>query len=91
METDDPSQWAGRSAIASAYVLQNLALRELSGTEVALVLLLQVPLGPLAVFVGIGVAPGPYTVAGGALLLGVLALHEVAGMRAEVSTRPSLL
>jgi len=77
--------------VAVAYVLQNLALRLITGTELALILLLQVALGPLFVYLVVGVAPAFWTVLGGSLLLAVLALNELAGMRAEraaVATPP---
>lgn len=75
--------------LAGAFVLQNLALREISGTEVALVLLLQVGLGPLYVYLGIGEVPSLWTMIGGTLLLVVLAAHELAGLLARIAAASS--
>ena len=76
-------------ALASAMVLQNLALRSISGTEVALVLLLQVALGPLYVYLGLGEAPTPWTMVGGSILLIVLVAHELASLRQSAAPRSS--
>lgn len=73
-------------AIATAVVLQNLALRKISGTSVALVVLLQVGLAPLFVYLGIGIAPDVWTIVGGTLLLSVLAGHELAAKLADESS-----
>ena len=54
----------------------------MTGTEVALVLLLQVPLSPLLVYLGVGEAPTVWVIIGGGLLLLVLLSHEVLGMMA---------
>ena len=67
--------------LASAVVLQNLALRDITSTHVALTLLLQVVLSPLCVFVVLGIRPSGWTIVGGAFLLLVLALHEAFGMQ----------
>jgi drug/metabolite transporter (DMT)-like permease len=65
------------SCIGIFYICLTLALRSLSGTEVALVLLLQIVLAPTLVFLGTGEAPSMWTVAGGILLIMVLAAHEL--------------
>jgi len=61
-----------------------VAARHLSATEVALLALLEVLLGPLWAWIGAGEAPTPTTLAGGALVLGALVLNEVVGTRARV-------
>ena len=60
--------------------LSALGLASVS-VQVALLLLLEVLLGPLWVWLRFGDVPTPWTVAGGALLLAVLAAHECAGRR----------
>ena len=64
-----------------------VAARHLSATEVALLALLEVLLGPLWAWIGAGEAPAPTTLAGGALVLGALVLNELAGTRARVVAR----
>ena len=64
-----------------------VAARHLSATEVALLALLEVLLGPLWSWIGAGEAPAPTTLAGGALVLGALVLNELAGSRARVVAR----
>ena len=44
-------------------------------------MLLQVLIAPLLVYFGVGDKPSSWTVGGGALLLIVLAAHELIGMR----------
>lgn len=57
-----------------------LAPKTLSGAEVSLISLLEVVFGPIIVFLVLGDVPGPWTLAGGGLLLATLALHEISGM-----------
>lgn len=64
-----------------------VAARHLSATEVALLALLEVLLGPLWSWIGAGEAPATTTLAGGALVLGALVLNELAGSRARVVAR----
>jgi hypothetical protein len=52
----------------------------LSGAEVSLITLLETILGPFFIFLWFGETPGPWTLAGGALLFATLVLHEAAGM-----------
>ena len=61
-----------------------VAARHLSATEVALLALLEVLLGPLWAWIGAGEAPTPTTLAGGALVLGALVLNELVGTRARI-------
>jgi len=58
------------------FVALTIAPRLITGAEVAVVLLLEVILGPLWVFVAYGDVPSRWTLIGGSLLLAVLALHE---------------
>ena len=67
------------ACVACLYVAMSLAPRHLSGGEVALVMLLEDGLGPLWVYLRFGTVPSPWTVAGGALLLATIVVHECRG------------
>ena len=54
-----------------------IAPRLITGAELALVLLLEVILGPLWVFWAYGETPSKWTLMGGPALVLVLALHEI--------------
>ncbi len=58
-----------------------IAARHLSATELALLALLEVLLGPLWAWLGAGEVPAGTTVLGGALVLGALVLNELAAAR----------
>ena len=58
-----------------------------STCQVALVLLLEDVLGPLWVYVRFGDVPSTWVVAGGVLLLGTLAWHELAARRHDTGRR----
>jgi len=64
-----------------------IAARHLSATELALLALLEVLLGPLWAWLGAGEVPAGTTVFGGALVLGALVLNEVAAARDRGLTR----
>jgi drug/metabolite transporter (DMT)-like permease len=68
-----------------------IAARRLTATEVALLALLEVLLGPLWAWLGAGEEPAATTLFGGALVLSALVLNEVAGTRARVlaTSRPA--
>jgi len=66
--------------VAILLVCLNIAPRTLSGAEVSLITLLETPLGPFCVFLWFGETPGPWTLAGGALLFITLVIHEAAGL-----------
>jgi drug/metabolite transporter (DMT)-like permease len=61
-----------------------IAARRLNATEIALLALLEVLLGPLWAWIGAGEEPAATTLIGGALVLGALVLNEVAGTRARL-------
>jgi drug/metabolite transporter (DMT)-like permease len=63
-----------------------VAARHLSATEVALLALLEVVLGPLWAWIGAGEVPATSTLLGGALVLGALVLNEVAAARQRNAT-----
>jgi drug/metabolite transporter (DMT)-like permease len=58
-----------------------LAARHLAATEVALLALLEVVLGPLWAWLGAGEVPAATTLAGGAVVIGALVFNELAGWR----------
>ena len=58
-----------------------MAARHLSATELSLLALLEVLLGPLWAWLGAGEVPSGTTVFGGALVLGALVLNELAAAR----------
>ena len=58
-----------------------IAARHLSATEVALLALLEVVLGPLLAWAGAGEAVMRYTLIGGALVIGALLLNELVAQR----------
>ena len=64
-----------------------IAARHLSATELALLALLEVLLGPLWAWLGAGEVPAGTTVFGGALVLGALVLNELAAARNRGLTR----
>jgi drug/metabolite transporter (DMT)-like permease len=66
--------------VAILLICLNIAPRTLSGAEVSLITLLETILGPFFIFLWFGETPGPWTLAGGALLFATLVLHEAAGM-----------
>jgi len=68
--------------VAIFYVGFTLAPRYITGAEVALILLMETVCGPLWVFLRFGDVPSAWTIAGGAVLVVALAIHEVFGMAA---------
>ena len=66
-------------SISAAYALA--APKHARGAEISMVLLLEVVLGPIWMFLGYGDRPAVFTLVGGALLLLVLFLHELAALR----------
>jgi len=58
-----------------------LASRALLAPEIALIGLLEVVLGPLWAWLGVGEVPARATLAGGAIVLGALVLNELATFR----------
>jgi drug/metabolite transporter (DMT)-like permease len=67
-----------------------IAARSLSATELALLALLEVLLGPLWAWLGAGEVPAGTTVFGGTLVLGALLLNELAAARSRGATRVRL-
>ncbi|HEX5639397.1 MAG TPA: DMT family transporter [Burkholderiaceae bacterium] len=55
-----------------------IAARHLAATEVALLALLEVVLGPLWAWLGAGEVPAPTTLSGGLLVIGALLINELA-------------
>ena len=69
--------------VACFYVGFTLAPRYITGAEVALILLMETICGPAWVFLRFGDVPSIWTVAGGAVLVSALAVHEIIGMAAS--------
>lgn len=63
-----------------------VAARHLAATEVALLALLEVVLGPLWAWLGAGEVPAPTTLSGGALVLSALLINELAGRRSATAS-----
>jgi len=73
-------------------ILLVYATKTLQPTEIALLSLLEVLLGPLWVWIGIGEAPSQYTLAGGSIILLCLLFHELIPMlQAKYVSGKSLL
>lgn len=83
-----PLALADAASLTAAYVALAIAPTLLTGTEVAIVLLIQVPLSPLLVYLVLHEAPTPWTIGGGAILLATLAVHELVGARGRGQTKP---
>ncbi len=68
--------------------LMVMAARSLSATEISLLALLEVVLGPLWAWLGAGETPAAVTLAGGAVVLGALVFNELAPRqrRAAIAT-----
>jgi drug/metabolite transporter (DMT)-like permease len=60
-----------------------VAARHLAATEVALLALLEVVLGPLWAWLGAGEVPASTTIGGGALVLAALLINELAARRLQ--------
>ena len=67
-----------------------IAARHLSATEVALLALLEVVIGPLWAWLGAGEAPASSALFGGALVLSALMLNELVAARRASSARLTL-
>ena len=93
---DRPPAFYGYAAlnglsISAAYVSLGFAPKHARGAEISMVLLLEVVLGPIWMFLGYGDRPAVFTLVGGALLLLVLFLHELAALRDWLSDWRSCL
>lgn len=83
-----PLQWAGLALMAGvllplAFTLIQLGPRWISGTEVGLLLLLEVVLGPLWVWWLLGEVPSSQVLLGGALIFVTLCVHSLLGWRRD--------
>ena len=68
---------------------QGMAAEDITSAEVALVLLLEIPLGPLFVFVAFGETPATYTIAGCVILVVTLVGHGIWEARNTAASRLS--
>jgi drug/metabolite transporter (DMT)-like permease len=73
--------------VGSFYIAMLHAPRYVTGGEVAMVMMLEDVLGPLWVYLRFGDVPSSWVVAGGVLLLGTLAWHELAARRHGAARR----
>ncbi|MBI3372272.1 MAG: DMT family transporter [Betaproteobacteria bacterium] len=64
-------------------VLMSLAIHRLPAAELGLIGLTEAVLAPLWVWLGVGEAPGANALAGGAIVLGAVALNQAWALRAE--------
>lgn len=71
----------GAVQLGLAVVLFAHGAKRLPATEVALIALLEPVLAPVWVWIGVGETPSPFALAGGAIVLGALAGHSLAGAR----------
>jgi drug/metabolite transporter (DMT)-like permease len=87
------AQWAGLAFMAGvllplAFMLIQLGPRWISGTEVGLLLLLEVVLGPLWVWWLLGEVPSSQVLLGGGLIFLTLCGHSLLGWRRVPAARP---
>ena len=71
-----------------ATALLSLGPRYLPPADVSLIMLLEAVFGPLLVWLVLAEFPGGWTLAGGAVVLGALALNNLAGLRDQRGERP---
>lgn len=73
----------GVAQVGAGCVLMTIASRWLAAGEIGLLGLLEVILGPLWVWLGVGERPSPLALAGGAIVLGALLANAAAGRRSR--------
>lgn len=64
-----------------AFICLTIGPRYIPAADVGLILLLEAIFGPLLVWAVLGEYPGPYTLAGGAIVLGALAISNAVALR----------
>jgi drug/metabolite transporter (DMT)-like permease len=80
------AQWSGAVLMGAvimpaAIALLSWASRRVPAAEVSMLTLLEVACAPVLVWAVLGEAPGPWTLAGGALVMGALAAHTLWRLR----------
>lgn len=78
--------YLGVFQIGAAYVLLTAGIRHVPGLEASVLLLLEPALNPVWSWMVHGETPGPWSLAGGALILGATLLRTVVDARAESAT-----
>jgi drug/metabolite transporter (DMT)-like permease len=73
----------GLAQLGLPCMLLVIAARHLAATEVALLALLEVVLGPLWAWLGAGEVPASTTISGGAMVLAALVINELAARRPQ--------
>ncbi len=79
----------GSAVVGGSFVAFGIATRTLSGAEVGLVMLLEMALGPLFVWIGLGEVPDRATVAAGLVIAATVAVHSWLGLGRVRSRRSS--
>ena len=69
--------------VAIGLIFMTLSTQHILSSEAALIGLLEMMLGPIFVFAGVGERPSEYTIVAGVVLLSTLAVHECLAMREE--------
>jgi drug/metabolite transporter (DMT)-like permease len=69
-------------------ILMTIASRQLAAAEIGLVSILETVFGTLAVWVIAGEHPGAAALAGGAMVIGALAVNQILALRGQSSTQP---
>jgi drug/metabolite transporter (DMT)-like permease len=80
----------GVAQLGLGCMLATMAMRFLSAAQVGLLALLEVVLGPLWVWLGVGETPTALALAGGAVVVAALAANELAGLLRPASPPPTL-
>jgi drug/metabolite transporter (DMT)-like permease len=78
----------GVGQIGLGLIFLTIGARLIPAAEVALITLLEVVLGPLWVWIALSEQPGAATLAGGAIVLGAVAIQAMAGPPSESSLPP---
>ncbi len=93
-EPMSPAQWSGVFLTAGLIMPLAIALitwgsRQLPAAETSMMTLLEVVAGPILVWLVLGEDPGPWTLAGGAVVLTALAAHSAWRLRRTPAVAPA--
>lgn len=83
--------YLGVFQIGAAYVFLTAGIRHVPALQASVLLLLEPALNPVWAWLMHGEAPGPWSIAGGALILGATLLRTFADARSDRRTRPVAL
>ena len=76
---------SGGVMLAAGGALLMLGPRYLPAAEVSMITLLEIVIGPLLVWVGVGEVPGTYSLIGGAVILTAITIHSLIRLRAPAT------